>query len=208
METMSQRHPIAVFSGTGNPALAEAIAQRLGIPLGGLRITRFPDTEVYVKFEESVRGSDVFLIQPTCAPIDGNLMELLIMLDACKRASAGSISAVVPYFGYARQDRKAAPRGVSDLLADDEEGGLDAARRGVGEFAQHHQRRQRRQAARRAVMHEGEGVLDMAGEAFGVEGRGGADPRGELRPQRAQPRRIPRQRHRHGPTRKAHTRDK
>ena len=110
METMSQRHPIAVFSGTGNPALAEAIAQRLGIPLGGLRITRFPDTEVYVKFEESVRGSDVFLIQPTCAPIDGNLMELLIAVDALKRAAAYRITCVIPYYGYARQDRKMTAR--------------------------------------------------------------------------------------------------
>jgi len=102
MKTMSQRHPIAVFSGTGNPALAEAIVQRLGIPLGGLRITRFPDSEVYVKFEESVRGSDVFLIQPTCAPIDGNLMELLIAIDALKRAAAYRITCVLPYYGYAR----------------------------------------------------------------------------------------------------------
>ena len=120
METMSQRHPIAVFSGTGNPALAEAIAQRLGIPLGGLRITRFPDTEVYVKFEESVRGSDVFLIQPTCAPIDGNLMELLIAVDALKRAAAYRITCVIPYYGYARQEKKDRPREpiTAKLIAD------------------------------------------------------------------------------------------
>jgi len=120
METMSQRHPIAVFSGTGNPALAEAIAQRLGIPLGGLRITRFPDSEVYVKFEESVRGSDVFLIQPTCAPIDGNLMELLIAVDALKRAAAYRITCVIPYYGYARQEKKDRPREpiTAKLIAD------------------------------------------------------------------------------------------
>lgn len=99
-----------LFAGTANPELAQAIAARLDIALGDLRITRFADGEMYVKFDESVRGSDVFVIQPTCPPIDANLLELLVLLDALKRASADTITCVLPYYGYARHEKKAAPR--------------------------------------------------------------------------------------------------
>jgi ribose-phosphate pyrophosphokinase len=99
-----------LFAGSGNPDLAARIAEVLGIPLGGLKISRFADSEIYVKFEESVRGADVFLIQPTCPPIDQNLVELLVLVDALRRASAGSITVVLPYYGYARQEKKDAPR--------------------------------------------------------------------------------------------------
>jgi ribose-phosphate pyrophosphokinase len=99
-----------LFSGTANPQLAQAIADYLEMPLSGATIKRFSDGEISVQIGESVRGKDVFIIQPTCAPANANLMELLIMTDALKRSSARSITAVVPYYGYARQDRKAAPR--------------------------------------------------------------------------------------------------
>ncbi len=99
-----------LFSGTSNPQLAQDIAKYLEMPLSGATINRFSDGEINVQIAESVRGKDVFIIQPTCAPANANLMELLIMTDALKRSSARSITAVVPYFGYARQDRKAAPR--------------------------------------------------------------------------------------------------
>jgi ribose-phosphate pyrophosphokinase len=102
--------PMTLFSGTANRALAENVARHLGIELGDLKITRFPDTELYVKFEESVRGTDAFLLQPTCAPIDANLLELLILIDALRRASARSITCVLPYYGYARQEKKDRPR--------------------------------------------------------------------------------------------------
>jgi len=95
-----------LFSGTANPALAQEVACYLGVDLGGIKIKRFADGEVYVQVEESIRGCDVFLIQPTAPPVNDNLMELLVMIDACKRASARSITAVIPYFGYARADRK------------------------------------------------------------------------------------------------------
>lgn len=101
---------MSVFAGTANPELSEAIAQHLGCSLGGLKITRFADSEIYVKFEESVRGTEAFIIQPTCPPVDTNLLELLILLDALRRASAESITVVLPYYGYARQDKKDAPR--------------------------------------------------------------------------------------------------
>jgi ribose-phosphate pyrophosphokinase len=101
---------MTLFSGTANRALAENVARHLGIELGDLKITRFPDTELYVKFEESVRGTDAFLLQPTCAPIDANLLELLILIDALRRASARSITCVLPYYGYARQEKKDRPR--------------------------------------------------------------------------------------------------
>ncbi|MCX6367299.1 MAG: ribose-phosphate pyrophosphokinase [Armatimonadetes bacterium] len=104
------RPPMALFSGTAHPELAAAVAQNLGIELGPLKITRFPDSEIYIKFEDSVRGTDAFVLQPTCAPIDANLLELLILLDALKRASANSISVVLPYYGYARQEKKDRPR--------------------------------------------------------------------------------------------------
>jgi len=99
-----------LFSGTANPELAQQISIHLDLPLSEARIKQFSDGEINVKIEESVRGKDVFIIQPTSAPANSNLMELLIMTDALKRSSAKSITAVVPYFGYARQDRKAEPR--------------------------------------------------------------------------------------------------
>ena len=99
-----------IFSGTANPELAEEIAKYLEMPLAKASIERFSDGEINIQIAESVRGKDVFIIQPTCAPANANLMELLIMTDALKRSSARSITAIVPYYGYARQDRKAAPR--------------------------------------------------------------------------------------------------
>ncbi len=97
---------LTVFSGNANPELANEVVQCLGIPLGRALVGRFSDGEVNVEVMENVRGQDVFVIQPTCAPSNDNLMELLVMLDAIKRSSAGRITAVVPYFGYARQDRR------------------------------------------------------------------------------------------------------
>ncbi len=99
-----------IFSGTANPKLSQEIAKYLDMPLSKASLKRFSDGEISVQIAESVRGKDVFIIQPTCAPTNDNLMELLIMTDALKRSSAKSITAVVPYYGYARQDRKAAPR--------------------------------------------------------------------------------------------------
>ncbi|MRI83328.1 MAG: ribose-phosphate pyrophosphokinase [Nitratiruptor sp.] len=99
-----------IFSGTAHPSFAEEMVQYLGLPLSKAHISRFSDGEISVQIGESVRGRDVFIVQPTGAPANANLMELLIMTDALRRASAASITAVVPYFGYARQDRKAAPR--------------------------------------------------------------------------------------------------
>lgn len=99
-----------IFSGTANVELANEIAKYLEMPLSKATINRFSDGEINVQITESVRGKDVYIIQPTCAPANDNLMELLIMTDALKRSSAKSITAVVPYYGYARQDRKAAPR--------------------------------------------------------------------------------------------------
>jgi len=97
---------LRVFSGTSNRALAEEVACYLGLDLSPIRIKRFADGEIYVQVGESIRGCDVFLVQPTCPPVNDNLMELLVMVDACRRASARSITAVLPYFGYARADRK------------------------------------------------------------------------------------------------------
>ncbi len=99
-----------VFSGTANPEFSKAVAKYLSIPLSEATINRFSDGEINVQISESVRGRDVFIIQSTCAPANANMMELLIMTDALRRSSANSITAIVPYFGYARQDRKAAPR--------------------------------------------------------------------------------------------------
>lgn len=113
---------VRIFAGNSNPELAREICGYIGTGLGTARVGRFSDGEIRVEIEESVRGADVYVIQSTCAPVNDNLMELLIMLDALKRASAGSISAVMPYFGYGRQDRKAAPRApisarlVTDLV--------------------------------------------------------------------------------------------
>lgn len=97
---------LKLFSGTANPALSQEIAWYMGLDLGKIKIKRFADGEIYVQLEESVRGCDVYLVQPTCTPTNENLMELLIMVDACRRASAKKVTAVIPYFGYARADRK------------------------------------------------------------------------------------------------------
>lgn len=119
----SRSKNIKIFTGNANPALAKEIADHIGVPMGDCLVTTFSDGEISVNFFETVRGFDVFIIQPTCAPVNNNLMELLIMIDACKRASAGMITAVIPYYGYARQDRKAKARDpitaklVADLLS-------------------------------------------------------------------------------------------
>ncbi|WOL05459.1 ribose-phosphate pyrophosphokinase 1 [Canna indica] len=97
---------LRVFSGTANPSLAQEIANYLSLELGKIKIKRFADGEIYVQLQESVRGCDVYLVQPTCPPANENLLELLVMIDACRRASAKTITAVIPYFGYARADRK------------------------------------------------------------------------------------------------------
>ncbi len=113
---------IKIFAANSNPGVAKQIADALGIPLGQSEVTAFSDGEISVSIKESVRGSDVFIVQSTCYPVNNNLMELLIMIDAFKRASAGRITAVIPYFGYARQDRKAKARDpisaklVADLI--------------------------------------------------------------------------------------------
>src|SRR5258708_3886845 len=113
---------LTIFSGNANPDLARAICSYVETPLGNAEVTRFADGEIYVEINENVRGVNCFVVQPTCAPATDNLMELLVMIDALKRASAGSIVAVIPYFGYARQDRKSKPRTpisarlVADLL--------------------------------------------------------------------------------------------
>jgi ribose-phosphate pyrophosphokinase len=101
---------VKIFSGSANPALAQKIAEFLGVPLGAAKISRFSDGEIWVKIEEHVRGDDVFVVQPTCPPPNENLMELLIMTDALRRASTARITAVMPFYGYARQDRKDQPR--------------------------------------------------------------------------------------------------
>ncbi|MBW1926062.1 MAG: ribose-phosphate pyrophosphokinase [Deltaproteobacteria bacterium] len=99
-----------IFAGNAHPALAQEICDYLSMPLGRASVRTFSDGEVFVEIGENVRGADVFVIQPTCPPVDHNVMELLIMVDALRRASARRITAVLPYYGYARQDRKAAPR--------------------------------------------------------------------------------------------------
>ena len=113
---------IKIFSANSNKKVAAQIAQEMGLPLGNSEVIKFSDGEISVSIKESVRGSDVFVVQSTSAPVNDNLMELLIMIDAFKRASAGRITAVIPYFGYARQDRKAKSRDpisaklVADLI--------------------------------------------------------------------------------------------
>jgi len=97
---------VKIFSGTANPGLAESAARSLGLPLGKLKSQYFPDGEINVEIEENVRGQDVYLIQPTCPPIANNLLELLLIIDAVHRAGAERITAIIPYFGYARQDRR------------------------------------------------------------------------------------------------------
>ena len=115
--------PLKIFSGSCNPALAASIAESLGVPLGKADLGRFSDDEVSFQILENIRGADVFVVQPTPPPVNENLMELLIMIDAFKRASASRITAVMPYYGYGRQDRKDKPRVpisaklVADLLS-------------------------------------------------------------------------------------------
>ena len=113
---------IKIFTGNSHPELASEIAEILGVPVGKAKVSTFSDGEISVDINETVRGADVFIVQSTCSPVNNNLMELLIMIDAFKRASAGRITAVIPYYGYARQDRKAKSRDpitaklVADLL--------------------------------------------------------------------------------------------
>ncbi|HWG47552.1 MAG TPA: ribose-phosphate pyrophosphokinase [Gemmataceae bacterium] len=120
---MNNKNGLKVFTGRANIALAEKIARHLGDSLGKVTLSNFPDGEISVRIEEDVRGRDIFLVQPTCPPVNENLMELLIMLDSFKRASAARITAVLPYYGYARQDRKDVGRVpisaklVADLLS-------------------------------------------------------------------------------------------
>jgi ribose-phosphate pyrophosphokinase len=111
---------VCLFSGNANPALAQAIGAYLETPLAKIKIQRFSDGESFCEINENVRGVDAYVIQPTCSPVNDNVMELLIICDALRRASAGSITAVIPYYGYARQDRKVAPRTpiTSKLVAD------------------------------------------------------------------------------------------
>lgn len=101
---------LKVLSGTAHPVLARAICDKLGVALGSARLETFPDGETYAQIQENIRGRDVFIVQPTCPPANQNLMELLIMVDAVRRASAQRITAVLPFYGYARQDRKDKPR--------------------------------------------------------------------------------------------------
>jgi ribose-phosphate pyrophosphokinase len=117
---MQQPRDFKVFTGSSNPGLAHRICDYLKRPLGKASVGRFSDGEIHVEIGENVRGLDIFIVQSTCPPTNDNLMELLIMCDALKRASAGSINAVIPYYGYARQDRKVAPRTpiTAKLIAD------------------------------------------------------------------------------------------
>src|ERR671911_738227 len=114
---------LKVFAGSAHQQLAREIADYLGISVGQSRLRRFPDTEVSFQIDENIRGTDVFIVQPTCAPVDQHLVELLIMVDAFRRSSASRITAVMPYYGYGRQDRKDKPRVpisaklVADLLS-------------------------------------------------------------------------------------------
>src|SRR5271167_3105900 len=101
---------LRIFTGNSNRALAEDICHSIGVPLGKATVTSFPDGETFVKIDENIRGQDVFIIQSTCPPTNHHLMELLIMIDAARRASAQRITAVLPFYGYARQDRKDQPR--------------------------------------------------------------------------------------------------
>ena len=103
---LSPMTEMKVFSCNGNPELAEKMCKILDVPLGKASVARFPDGEINLKIEEDVRGRDIFIVQPTCPPVNENLMELLVMVDAARRSSAGRITAVMPYYGYARKDRK------------------------------------------------------------------------------------------------------
>jgi ribose-phosphate pyrophosphokinase len=101
-----QQDDMKILTGNGNPALAQRVCDYLGLPLGDVTVSRFPDGEINVKINEDVRGRDIFIMQPTCPPVNENLMELLVMVDAARRSSARRITAVIPYYGYARKDRK------------------------------------------------------------------------------------------------------
>jgi ribose-phosphate pyrophosphokinase len=107
---ITPQRSLMVFSGRGNPELSQKIAEQLGIPLGRVDIKTFADGEIYVKYRESIRGADVFIVQSTCRPVNENLMELLIMAQAAKLASAHRVTAVMPWMGYSRQDKKSCPR--------------------------------------------------------------------------------------------------
>jgi ribose-phosphate pyrophosphokinase len=117
------RRDLKIFTGSAHPALGESIASYLGVPVGRAHLARFSDGEVWFQIHDNVRGADVFVVQPTCSPVNENLMELLLMLDAFKRSSASRLTAVLPYYGYGRQDRKDKPRVpisaklVADLLS-------------------------------------------------------------------------------------------
>jgi len=117
------RRELRIFTGSAHPALGESIASYLGVPLGRAHLARFSDGEVWFQIHDNVRGADVFVVQPTCTPVNENLVELLLMLDAFKRSSASRLTAVLPYYGYGRQDRKDKPRVpisaklVADLLS-------------------------------------------------------------------------------------------
>ncbi len=110
LSSKGQKGEIKIFSGTANPELAKKISEYTEIPLGSCEIRSFADGEIWVEIKENVRGAEVFVIQPTCPPVNDNLMELLIIMDALRRASAEKITTVIPYYGYARQDRKVEPR--------------------------------------------------------------------------------------------------
>lgn len=120
---MTSNFGMKLFTGTAHPHLAQGIAAHLKVPLADVNVTSFPDGETFVQINENIRGEDVYIIQPTSPPTNHNLMELMIMVDAAKRSSAGRINAVIPFFGYARQDRKDQPRVpitaklVADLLS-------------------------------------------------------------------------------------------
>src|SRR5436309_15996804 len=107
---MQEEDALRIFSGNANLALVQKIAKSIGAEVGRITVKQFSDGEICVKIEESARGLDVFLVQPTCHPVNDNLMELLIMIDAFRRASARRITVVLPYYGYARQDKKVKPR--------------------------------------------------------------------------------------------------
>ncbi len=111
---------LKIFAGNSNPDLAQAITRYMGIPLGAAMVGSFSDGEIQVEFRENVRGMDVFVVQSTCQPVNDNVIELLVMIDALKRASASRVTAVIPYYGYARQDRKVASRApiTAKLIAD------------------------------------------------------------------------------------------
>ncbi len=117
---MSTQHELKLFAGPGNPELAHSIGGWLNVPMGKMLYTQFADGENYVRFEESVRGTDAYILQPTCPPVDTNLVVLLEAIDALRRASAWRITAVIPYYGYARQEKKDAPREpiTAKLIAD------------------------------------------------------------------------------------------